>query len=133
MLTTIHCPSMPKIKVRFHLSKGEHYMHWQVRIGEQVMFLHPDDVCITMNGARLVNQLSTARKIHAGDNKTVCAWVTCDSIDIRKKDSSHTIIGEHISFNPRRTPHWVNDSGDILDGTTHRQIQSNSNQLYKTA
>jgi len=128
---------MAKIKVRFHLAKGENYLHWQVKIGENVVYYDPSEVCLMMTNARLVNHKSTAQKIFEGQNKTVCAWVSCDALGVVATGSleavgltNNTDLEDQIVYNPKRQPNWVNVYGDILDGTTHKKIISIENRLY---
>jgi hypothetical protein len=127
---------MSRIKVRFHLSKGVHFMHWQVRIGDAVSYYDPSQVRLTMTNARLVNHASTAKKIFEGQNKSVCSWVACESLEVMHKDDAPlTLTYEkcRVFYNPKRQPNWTDINGNILDGTTHKTIVSIENRLYKQA
>ena len=70
-------------KVRFHLGAGENFMKWQVKSPDgTVKFYKPEEVGILMTGCFLRNQKGTAEKIHAGANKTVCAWVEAQLVSV---------------------------------------------------
>ena len=57
--------------VRFHLAKGEHYRHWQVKRGAEVHYYDPAQYNLILWGCRLRNHAKTAQKIHDGANKSV--------------------------------------------------------------
>jgi hypothetical protein len=126
---------MSRIKVRFHLSKGVHFMHWQVRIGDAVSYYDPSQVRLTMTNARLVNHASTAKKIFEGENKSVCSWVACESLEVMPTNTTFLRDREkdRVFYNPKRQPNWTDINGNILDGTTHKTIVSIENRLYKQA
>lgn len=104
-----------KSRVRFHLAEGPHKGHWQIRRGRRVRYVDPSAQNLVMRGCRLVNQKGTARRIHAGENKTPCAWVECDAVETRPRQAAAT--GEPVRYNPRVAPHWI-FRGDNADGTT---------------
>ena len=72
-----------KIKVRFNLGRGKNYMKWKIQSKSGVEYHYPADVQLIMKGCQLKNNRKTAEKIFNGENKDVCAWVLCDSIDIK--------------------------------------------------
>lgn len=122
-----------KFKVRFHLGQGPHFMHWQVRSGRSVQYFDPNLFVLSMGGAKLVNQPSTARKIHAGDHKTVCAWIECQELKV-------LLIGQHLSspsgtqvcYNPRVAPFWTDDKnvGTNLDGKKFESLITFRKKVY---
>ena len=70
-------------KVRFHLGRGKHFMQWQIKSDENVVsYVDPLDNQLAMLGCRLSLQPSAAQKIHDGANKTVCAWIECESVQV---------------------------------------------------
>jgi len=100
---------MAKYKLRFNLGAGKNYKKWKITspLGN-TRYLEPDKVTIFMEGCRLINQKGTATKIHEGANKTVCAWVECDSVVAYHKMPDDFIVVTHqASYNPRITPNWV--------------------------
>jgi hypothetical protein len=105
-----------KIKLRFHLAKGPHYQRWQIRTGDNVDYLDPEDVTIEMQGATLRNQRKTAERIRSGENKSVCAWVECDELIIEpSRLHAAPRASSMVSYNPRKEPHWTNINMDDLD------------------
>jgi len=112
-----------KTKVRFHLAKGPNYQRWQVRCGEDVQYYDPEDVILEMHNAVLRNQRGTAERILKGENKTVCAWVECDTLVIKHR-SQHAIPDTtgFCHFNPRRRPHWFDKRENDLDNTTYPML-----------
>lgn len=103
-----------KSRVRFHLAEGRHKGHWQIRRGRSVRYVDPNVASLTMRGCRLVNRPATARKIYCGENKTPCAWIECDRVEV---SASPAYSGSTVSYNPRVAPHWV-FGGDNADGMT---------------
>lgn len=102
---------MSKIRLRYHLGRGENYKHWQIRNRDgSVEYVHPDDMVVALSNARLHNRRKVADKIYQGENKTVCAWIDCEILakgrtiprDLHLNDS-----WEKAYYNPRETPHWT--------------------------
>ena len=93
-------------------------MKWKLTDNEgNVQFLDPNEVTITLNGAKLVNRKSTAKKIFDGAHKEVCAWVEADSVNVHvQKPSSRLMMSTStpkVSYNPRITPNWVLNGEDV--------------------
>jgi hypothetical protein len=105
-----------KTKVRFHLARGLNYQRWQIRTDSDVEYFDPEDVTIEMHGATLRNQRKTAERIRMGENKTVCAWVECDKVDITpSRNYAAPKAASMVSYNPRKEPHWTNINMEDLD------------------
>lgn len=93
-------------KVRFHLGRGKHYQHWQIkRIGEEAQYFNPNEVTIILKNCRLHNQVNASKKILSGENKRPCAWVVCESYETAPKQNIPLSIFE-IAFNPRKSFNW---------------------------
>lgn len=118
-----------KFRVRFHLAKGPHFMQWQVTdlVSGSVNYHNPESVLITLYGCKLRNQPATARKIHAGADKTVCAWIDCESLQVnqtepetvtRIKDKLSADQEGWVSYNPKVAPHWQGPAGGNFDNAT---------------
>lgn len=108
-------------KLRFHLGRGKHYMHWQHTFGEDKTYTDPEtDYGSTYLDIKLVSSKTTAQKIHDGDNKTVCAWMQFKSNwpDFEELDETDMSEFIKISYNPREAPHWTcrEYPGSDLDG-----------------
>ena len=105
---------MKRIKVRFSLQRGENYMKWRV-IGNNgvVTYYNPCEVQLVMMGCTLKNNKKLATKIFNGEStKVVCAWILCDSLEIRHSD----FIKESdfkIKYNPKIAPYWMFLGEDI--------------------
>tara|TARA_Y100000389_G_C17078580_1_gene325497 strand:- start:57 stop:434 length:378 start_codon:yes stop_codon:yes gene_type:complete len=110
-----------KFQVRFNLGRGDNFMKWKVSspIGEAT-YHEPSEVLIIMHGCKLVNHKGTAKKIHDGANKTVCAWVECDDVNIIDK-----VVGQsdarQVCYNPRVTPHWVLEE-EVVDKVEFEEL-----------
>tara|TARA_E500000318_G_C3564280_1_gene214944 strand:+ start:1338 stop:1757 length:420 start_codon:yes stop_codon:yes gene_type:complete len=111
-------------KVRFHLGRGPNYQRWQVRFGDNPPeYFDPEDVILKMHNAVLRNQRGTAEKILNGENKTVCAWVECDHLEVRPR-GQHYIPGakQFCHYNPKRRAHWFNNNRQDIDNTKHELL-----------
>ena len=116
-------------RVRFHLAQGRHYQHFQIRHADGTVSYHdPDSVQLVMRNCRLHNQNRVAEAICAGRNKTVCAWVVCESVEIVPHDSVST-TDSPIYFNPRKVPYWTDGKAN-LDGKTFPEIFTSGRNLY---
>lgn len=123
---------MARIKVRFNLGKGVNYMKWKIQYPNgNVEYHRPADVQLVMKNCQLRNHKKTAQKIFDGANKTVCAWVLCEEIEIRFKNfAKWDLICERIKYNPRVQPNWLlNDV--IVDNQSVEVIGSIDYGLYK--
>ena len=100
-------------KLRFHLAKGETFMKWQVITPEGVKYYDPETTQFRLTGCRLRNRPAAAKKIFEGANKSVCAFVDFETIEV----VTGVEFGEQLRFNPRVSPHWhKNWCLDNLDG-----------------
>ena len=130
-----------RIKVRFNLGRGPNYMKWKVQYptGESVYY-HPTGVQLTMKGCSLKNSKSAAQKIFRGEsNKTVCAWVLCDSVDVKTDDfKQHDLGNPRLKYNPRVSPNWMLEPEDgvhrpfNVDNVYYNEISTIDYRLYIT-
>ena len=119
-------------KVRFNLGKGDNYMKWKVTdlsVNSSV-YLDPKDFTLLMTGAKLHNSKTTAQKIKDGSNKTVCAWIVCEELDLRPPLTCYQVLGEQVRYNPKVLPHWHDESGRDIDGSVHEVLITFNNKLY---
>lgn len=100
---------MKKIKVRFNLSRGKNYMKWKVEYpNKTVEYYDPEQVQLILTNAQLRNYKKVAEKIYNGANKSVCAWVLCDSVEIKTTDFKELNDSfDRIKYNPRIKPNWI--------------------------
>lgn len=120
---------MVSTTVRFHLARGEHYRHWQVKRGSEVHYYDPSLYSLILWGCRLQNHVKTAQKIHDGANKSVCAWVECEMVEVHTDYPQEVIAAGEITYNPRVTPHWIRD-GEACDKAEFHQMITYQNRLY---
>lgn len=121
-----------KIRVRFHLARGENYMKWQVRHGKEVRYFEPENFTFRLKNCQLKNKPSDAERIYSGENKRVCAWINCESIEIYDSmDIELTgILSEQIRYNPRVAPNWADSEGNNIDNQSFKLIVSDDRGLY---
>ena len=131
-----------RIKVRFNLGRGPNYLKWKVSYPNgEVMYYHPTGTQLTMKGCTLKNNKSAAQKIFRGEtNKTVCAWVLCEGIDIKFDNFEQHDLGKspRLKYNPRIAPSWMIEythmhHSDIrVDNEYFNQISSVDYRLFIT-
>ena len=111
---------MKRYRVRFHLARGDNYMKWQVFDKQQNTkdYFDPNSKSIFMKNCEPGNHATTAKKIYDGENKTVCAWVSCDDYQVWDNDrfTLSTNAMTHYKYNPKKNPHWFTDNHDNRDG-----------------
>ena len=122
-------------KVRFHLGRGENYLHWKVENPKtkEVIFYNPDEYQITMYNCKLTNSPSTSMKIFTGQaDKSPIAWVVCEKYKTTKKidpvDSD-----ERLTFNPRTAPNWFDSDGDNVDNFVFEKLITFGRGVYYEA
>lgn len=136
-----------RIKVRFNLGRGKHYMKWKIQSQIGLEYHYPDDVQLIMHNCTLKNNRKVAERIHAGENKDVCAWILCESITIKHKDltlnygdipDTPTIKTDNsikLRYNPRIQPYWECRSKELtgdynLDNKSFNTIVSQKKELF---
>ena len=124
-------------KVRFNLGRGTKFMKWKVTNIEDntSRYIDPLEYNISMFNAQLKNSKTTASKINAGSNKTVCAWIVCETIVIT--DASKTNNGflkqfDQIRYNPRVKPFWMLNGTDI-DGERFKTLETLGRDIFTPA
>lgn len=120
---------MKKYLVRFHLASGANHRKWQVKFGKQVQYLDPDKVNIVMKGCKLKNHKTVAQQIYEGANKTVCAWIECQSVYVHPKNNLPSNIIK-ICYNPKLTPNWIEDQKDV-DNKSYDWLYTHDRTIYK--
>ena len=127
-------------EVRFHLSRGEHYMHWQVKVKQgretvDVYYYNPFEYQLEMRGCRLVNRPNKAKQVFEAGVHDVSGWVRCEEVMLRK--DFHPILPvdnlEKLYYNPIRDPHWRRESDCnefIWDNSEYATLLTNGKQVY---
>ena len=118
-------------RVRFHLAKGEHYMYWQVKNldTKEVKYYNPEVYSLYIMTATLKNQKATAEKIHAGENKSVCAWVNCEEVHATKNSRLIVRGADKMNYNPRRAPYWTDSTGRNMDNMSFLSLTTSGRTI----
>jgi hypothetical protein len=104
-------------------------MKWQLKAGQNVYYYDPDDTQLILFNCILRNQQATAIKIHQGKNKTVCAWVDCDFVEVLPATSEiHDL--EIIQYNPKVVPYWRDSNGLNIDNSKFAELRSFGKNLF---
>jgi hypothetical protein len=123
-------------EVRFHLGRGENYMHWQVkamcgRKKLQEFYYNPAQYQLEMLGCKLVNKVNKAKKVHKAGKKDVAGWVKCDTVMINNEIGIDSL--EKLYYNPIRDPYWrrESDSGEFAwDDSQYSTLITQDRQVY---
>ena len=101
-------------------------MHWQVKNldSKEVFYYKPSLYNITMEGCTLKNSKKTAQKIHDGQNKTVCAWINAKHVSVEQAYARVIDESDKVSYNPRKTPNWVDSTGRDMDNMSFTVLQT---------
>jgi len=127
---------MKSIKVRFNLGRGPNYMKWKIQYPSgEVEYCSPDSTQLVMSGCTLKNNRRTAEKIMSGQHKTVCAWILCDSIDVRFdkfEPYERYSMCVRLKYNPRVKPNWMYDDRIDADNLKFIEIGTVGGKLFVT-
>jgi hypothetical protein len=151
---------MNKIKVRYNLGRGKNYMKWKIESKSGVEYHSPQDVQLIMHNCILKNNKKLAKRIYEGENKSVCSWIICESIQINYFQplvngfknkvlisglTNDTMAFEkewiekspQLKYNPKVFPYWQVDIGGkmieySLDDISFQEITSIGKNLYYT-
>jgi len=123
-------------EVRFHLGRGENYLHWQVKAmcGRKILqefYYNPAQYQLEMIGCKLVNKVNKAKKVHAAGKKDVSGWVKCDEVMINNEIGVDNL--EKLYYNPISDIHWrrESDSGEFAwDDSEYSTLITNNKQVY---
>lgn len=128
-------------KVRFHLGRGKNFMKWQVTSNlntgdgtgakHVVSYVNPLDNQLAMLGCKLSLQPTAAQKIHDGANKTVCAWIECESVQVLEVNRLKPNEQDYrIKFNPRQNPEWTDGYNNVVSGNEYEILFTNDRTLW---
>jgi hypothetical protein len=120
-------------RVRFHLGAGPNFRKWQTTdlSTREVAYHDPEAVSLRLTGCRLRNRKATASKIHGGANKTVCAWIDCESVEVLPAAAPSG--GSEVSYNPRVAPNWRDTQGNDVDGAGYDGIVTSGRAAFALA
>ena len=115
------------IKVRFNLGAGPRYKKWKIEFESGIAeYLDPTRHSLILRGCTLKNREASAQKIFEGHQKFVCAWIECDTIEIREPLS---VTGAEVKYNPRVMPHWTID-GTNVDGAKFNELITSGRNVF---
>ena len=78
--------------VRFHLGKGVHFRHWQVKEkGCKPVYYQPDSVHLLLLNCKLINKVNKARSVHQAGVKDVSGWIDCESVEVVEDFPVHNL------------------------------------------
>lgn len=128
-------------KVRFHLGRGKNFMKWQVtsnlNTGDGtgakhiVSYINPQENQLAMLGCKLSVQPTAAQKIHDGANKTVCAWIECEAVQVLEVNRLTPNEQDYrIKFNPRQSPNWTDGYNNVVSGNEYEILFTNDRTLW---
>ena len=128
-------------KVRFHLGRGKNFMKWQVTSNlntgdgtgakHVVSYINPSENQLAMLGCKLSLQPTAAQKIHDGANKTVCAWIECESVQVLEVNRLKPNEQDYrIKFNPRQNPEWTDGYNNVVSGNEYEILFTNDRTLW---
>jgi len=128
-------------KVRFHLGRGKNFMKWQVTSNlntgdgtgakHVVSYINPQNNQLAMLGCKLSLQPTAAKKIHDGANKTVCAWIECEAVQVLEVNRLKPNEQDYrIKFNPRQSPNWTDGYNNIVSGNEYEILFTNDRTLW---
>jgi hypothetical protein len=127
-------------EVRFHLSNGKHYMHWQLKIKQggktvEVCYFDPSEYQLEMRGCILWNRPNKAKQVFEAGVHDVSGWVRCEELTLRKTFFPKLPIDnlEKIYYNPLRDPHWRRESDSnefVWDNSEYATLLTDGKQVY---
>ena len=84
-----------------------------------------------MLGCKLSLQPTAAKKIHDGANKTVCAWIECEAVQVLEVNRLKPNEQDYrIKFNPRQSPNWTDGYNNIVSGNEYEILFTNDRTLW---
>jgi hypothetical protein len=99
--------------VRFHLGRGLHYKHWQIKDlvnkDVQIEYIDPYRYQLYLVDCELICNERTARRVYQKGIKDVCGWIKCRDLYVGDPDilvGPDTDCLPMLKFNPIVDPNW---------------------------
>jgi len=127
---------MRDYKVRFHLGRGSHYMHWQVKDAHSVKYYDPKLYQLELGNCKLVSRPSASRKVFEAGVKDVCGWIECENYWVLNMERHIPILTdnmERLFYNPIIDPRWRRDSDNgefSWDNRCFSSLLTDNNRVY---
>lgn len=122
--------------IRFHLGAGQHYKHWQVKDGKDVIYYDPAQYSLIMNDCLLKNNRNKAEKIFESKRRDVCGFVRCLEYKAVEKYQIDAMFLEpeikyEIMFDPKIAPYWrKHNDPNAYDGLTYSTLVTNGRRVF---
>jgi hypothetical protein len=124
-----------RIKVRFNLGRGKHYMMWKIQSNAGVQYHRPEDVNLILKKCQLKNNRKVAERIFNGEYKDVCAWILCESITIVPLEFCSSDFksdtADMLRYNPKKNPFWTLN-GECVDNNNYENLYTVGKNIFKT-
>ena len=125
-------------KIRFHLGRGEHYRHWQIRgVAGEVWYCNPEDCHLFLNDCTLISEQRTAQKVLKSGKKDVCGWILCRTWTLIFRDDEyierlHPVDKlRRVWYNPIVDTDWhVQGYSNHVTGLTFPELITKGNRVY---
>lgn len=120
------------MKIRYHLQRGPHYKHWQIKTKYETFYIDPSSCMITLHNCVLHNNRKVADRIFMGDNKDVCAWIRFKEYVVGYDKSFQQMppIAYNLLYNPKKLPYWHTKEGENVDGNAYKTLYLNNNGVF---
>ena len=126
------------IKVRFHLGRGEHYKHWQIKQTDEPSFtkyINPEEYNLILVNCKLINNLNKSKSVNKAEVKDVCGWIECEQV-LQHECGLPVDKLIRVWFNPIEDIHWrvgaikPGDSNNIADNMTFARLYTIERRVY---
>lgn len=122
--------------VRFHLGRGQHYKHWQVKSPDSVAYYDPKVYSLILNECCLKNNRNKAEKIFESKRRDVCGFVRCSQYTAVLKEYTDYMFLEpevkfELMFDPKIAPYWrKHNDPNAYDGLTYSTLVTNDKRVF---
>lgn len=122
--------------VRFHLGRGQHYKHWQVKSSDGVSYYDPKIYSLIMKDCLLKNNRNKAEKVFESKRRDVCGFVRCLNYTVVVKEYTDYMFLEpevkfEIMFDPKVAPYWrKHNSPNAYDNMTYSTLVTNDKRVF---
>jgi hypothetical protein len=123
-------------EVRFHLSSGKYYKHWQIKTYDQspfyeVNYFDPFYHQLILHDCELVNKPNTAEKVLREQRRDVCGWVKCSRVSFVRAGQADLEKIRMVAYDPKVRSHWhYENQTDNIDGTKFDRLITYQKRVY---
>lgn len=114
-------------EVRFHLSAGKHYKHWQIKHKEKnkiidVTYYDPYKYQLILKDCELINKPKVAAQIFQSKVRDVCGWVKCFNFSVAEnKFDLHKF--KKLVYDPKIKTFWhFENENKNIDGEKFNEL-----------